>query len=367
MEKISTKIIKDLNSEFIGKWQELWESSKHAHFFNSPSWFLAYCDSYPETSYCIFVLKIEGKIKAIFPLVKSKKFGVKVFCSPGGIFLAKSTLLLTDSSQYVIRNLLNKIADFGNLYLAEVNEQIAYSIAVGTNSNFLKVPSSVVYYLSLNPDPLRFLSKKQRSKIVNKFKKNSGYLTFKHYRKNLKNSLEKVFKINANSYKKLVKGYHDPFSDISARMFFLNLTKRAPEGVVISILHFLKTPIVYGVGFLCKNIYFASQTAYLPEFRKLIPGKLELYCLLKRLQKDGVEIFDFGRGECILKREFTNLKVNQYDIYFSKKSVVRMWWIMALFVTNTLKKNRVLYKIFNLARKNLFLLKNTAVVIFSAS
>lgn len=342
MRGLTLQTIEKVDDKFISLWRKLWEESDFSHFFNSPHWFLAYCDAYPDTSYRIFILKIEGEIKAIFPLVQSKKFGVKVFCDPGGIFSAKSSLFLTDNSQYVIRNLFNKISKFGNLFLGEVNEDIANS-NIEQNSNFFKVHSSVVYYLPINPDPLRFLSNKQRNKIVNKFKKNSVYLTFKHYRKNLKNCFDTVFKINAASYKKLVKGYYDPFSDESARMFFLSLAERVPESVTVDILYFLNTPIVYGMGFLHKNTYYASQTAYLAEFRRFIPGKLELYSLLKRLQKDGVEIFDFGRGDSILKREFTNLKVNQYDVYSSGKLLVRTWWKLAIFATEFLKDNKIIY------------------------
>jgi hypothetical protein len=74
--------------------------------------------------------------------------------------------------------------------------------------------------------------------------------------------------------------------------------------------------------------------AYLEDYRKLVPGKVLLYFLLPELVERGFTLFDFSRGDSLLKRQFTQQKKIQYDIFISKKVIVNCY-ISCIFFINS--------------------------------
>lgn len=323
MNNIEVKIIKEITPDFIHQWQKLWEDSSYGHFFNSVYCILACLKAFKIKEYWIFTVFKDGKLVVILPLIKTRKFGVKVFSSPGKKYIEKSTLLLTDKDKNLLDHLMTEIAKIGNIYLTEVPEEIADRLSADKQHSLISL-SSINPFITLDENPYRYLTKKQKSKIVNKIKKNIGSLSYGHYRDNLDKHLETVFQIENKSSKKLKR--KDSFSNTEIKDLFKALVNIARQYVVIDILYFNGLPIVSGLGLMFKNKYLAYHTAYVNDFRELIPGKMLTFCMLSRLRNEGVSLFDFSRGHNVFKGEFTNKHLLQYDYYYSINPLVRILW-----------------------------------------
>lgn len=324
MSNLRVEIYKSLSSKLIKDWQRLWDKSEYANFFNSLEWFYTCLDANNISDYEIYTCKQGNEIVALIPVIKSKKFGIKVLQNPGDKFhTEKSAILLNTLDQEVIYFLFEKLLVKGNLYLYEVDEKIV-DILAKKHPNLLASVSSINPYIEIMPDPLRFLKSDKKRKIKSKIKKNLQFLTYKQYRSNLNAHLETIFNIEANSHKKLTN--KTVFHESKARNLYKALVKYCAKFIAIDIVYFKNKPIVYRFGLIYKDQYLDYHTAYLEKYRNLSPGKIIIWHLLQKLFTDGVKIFDFSRGHNRIKQDFAPHHKLQYDIYFSKNAFVRAWW-----------------------------------------
>ncbi len=323
MNKLETKIITKIDKEFLLAWYKLWRESNYAHFFNTPEWFIACLETEKISDYKIFACYKGGNLCALYPVAVSLKFGVKVLSSPTKKFSEKSTLLVKDYDPKVVWAIFDAITKNANVYLHELEDKVV-SLLLEENPKILASVSSINPYINVKTDSFRFLSKKQKSKVVNKVKKNLPNLSYVQHRDNLTKYLAVIFDIEAKSYKKLKK--KDIFSDSKARSLYKNIVKYASKYVSIDIVYYNNKPVVYSFGFIYKNTYLAFHTAYLASARHLSPGKILLYFLLNNLRERNFELFDFARGHNILKKEFTPYYHLQYDLYYSRNYLIRAWW-----------------------------------------
>jgi len=65
-------------------------------------------------------------------------------------------------------------------------------------------------------------------------------------------------------------------------------------------------------------------------YRWLQPGKITAFLLLESLQKEGVAVFNFSRGQSAYKRIFTPLTSTQFNVYYSAFLPVRLIWVSSL-------------------------------------
>lgn len=324
MKKLTVKIHKELGDKLKKDWQDLWLRSEKGHFFNSWSWFQACCDTESITDFQIVTCYEGKKLVALVPLVKSRLFGIRVLKNPGNKFFSeKSALLLDKKESQVIPILIKKLSELGNLYLFEL-DQDTVEILAESHPRILASVSAVNSYIRLENDPLRYLSKKQESKIRNKIAENRSDLQYQHHTNDLDKHLETVFEIENRSYKKMHK--KDIFSKEINRGLFRSIAKHGKGFLAVDLVYYKGEPIVYNLGLNYKDRYLAFQTAYVRRYRKLSPGKILLSFMLRELQKQGKELFDFARGHNRLKQEFTPEFKLQYDIYLSKNKAVMYWF-----------------------------------------
>lgn len=353
MGKFTVKVLKTLDENFLREWEKLWSESLDSHFYNHPRWFLCCLEALGIENFLVFVFEKEKEMVAIFPLVWDAKFGVRVLCSPGENNLDRSTLITKSFYPSLIREVFSQASKYGNLYFAEVSQKIIETLPEG---NSIKIRASISPFLFLERDPLRFLSKKERNQIVNRYKRNKNHLVFKHHTENIDVHLQEVREVDSESSKKL-KGLKT-FSDSEKKKLLIKvLAKRFLGSVSVDILYFNKKPIVYNVGYVSKRVFYLNDTGFIKEYSSLSPGKILLYLLLVTLKKEGFEVFDFTRGDSILKREFTRDKLTQYDFYYSESFLIKIWWKVAIFGVSFLKGNPYLYQTFCTLRKNIFFLK----------
>ncbi len=350
MSARSITIHTSLDEELLHEWQQLWNESHFATFHNSPTWFMACKQGLHLKDYFFLVVKTDGRLEAIFPLIVERRFGISAICCPGERFVDKSTLLLKDNDPKLITAIINHLTGMSNLYLEEFSKEMA-ELILRNNKQVRKQEASINPYLPLESNPLRFMTNKMRNKIQNKIKRYQKSLTFQNY---LGNSLglEKAFEIDARSTKRQ-KGTSD-LAGKEQKEFIHALLSVAGKNLTVDILSYEGVPVVYAIGLTYKKTYHAFQTAFDGNYAFLSPGKMLSFYIYDHLREKGYELFDYSRGVTVLKKEFTPLFAVQYDILFSKNMLVFYWWRLCNYLYNAILGNKKLYGMYLFFKKLIF-------------
>lgn len=338
MSDIKFEILKKLDNSFVEKWQSVWDNQSGAHFFNSPDWFMVCLQSFGIKNYSVFVGYRNEQIKVILPMVEVKKFGIKFLASPGGKYLDKNSLLLADNNKQALWKIIEKTSKYANIYLAEVNSDVKEQ----SPKNIFFKEASVNPYISLDENPFRFLPKKQKRDLLRRIRKYKDF-ELKVYGVNLQEHLSTIFNIEKQSYKRK-KGRHI-FDNLTARKLYDQISKNSGKALV-AILHFQDKPISHMFGLVYKNVFMAYHMAYLEEYKKLVPGKILLMFLLIKLKEEGFKMFDFSRGDSLLKQQFSQQKKIQYDIYVIRNRSVRLYINSILLIQESFKNVKKDIKLF---------------------
>jgi CelD/BcsL family acetyltransferase involved in cellulose biosynthesis len=339
------KFTNEVDTSLIDRWKQLWNESEMASFFNSWEWFETCKNTYRNISYEIMTVEEEGKLRVVVPLALNRKWGITTLTIPGEKYADKTPLLLDKFEPQLIREITDKLKEKGNYYLPEVNFD---QMNVMTGEEVKMRETSVNSYIPINPDPFRFLSDKQRSKIFNRVKKNAEHLKLETYIGSPE-ALETAFLIDDRSVKKS-RGMAS-FTDEADKEFFRQLIKNNRDKIVIDILYYDGVPFVYSVGLVKDKIYHAFNTAYDESYYQLLPGKILLHFMLNRLQTEGFETLDFLRGRNTLKMEFTSLTYTQYDVFYSKFGLIRWWWSTAGKIKDGILGNEFAYGAYRQIKK----------------
>jgi CelD/BcsL family acetyltransferase involved in cellulose biosynthesis len=330
MSETTFKTIKKLDNDFIREWHEFWDKQQNAHFFNSPEWFISCLTAFNAKNYFIFVVYQSKKIKLIWPTVKMKKFGISFLGSPGGEYLDKNSLLFDNDDPTIIGALIEKILKDANIYMTEVDEKTKCNIARTSTTKLIR-QSSINPYISLDLEPFRFIKNKQKNEIKNKIKRYQGNLSFKLCEDNLRKHLATIFDIEHASIK--AKNGKNIFSKKIARDLF-NHISNGQNDALIALLFFNNKPIAHMFGLISKRSFIAYHMAYLKDYKNLIPGKILLYFLLPLLKEKDFTLFDFSRGESILKKQFAQQKKTQYEIFISDNTIINFYISCVFFINN---------------------------------
>ncbi len=316
MNNLEVQIIKKIDKDFLKKWYKIWKNAYNRQFYNSPEWFISALKVFEAKDYLVFTVSKDSEVKLILPLIGKKFLGRKIYMSPGEKFLDKTTILLKDKDFDVLKAVFKKLANFGNFYLSEVDDWVKEEFEE-TRIGGKTFISSESFYLPLE-EAFEFLSKKQKSKIKNKYIKNKKRLTFLRLRgEKIINRIDDILKIDYLSSKR--EKSRETFSDKNSIRLLEIISKHSKESKPdLSILYFDRFPVVFSFGVISDGVYHAKYTSFVKKFAFLSPGKLLLYMLLPKLRAEGVKIFDFSRGDSTLKKEFTPYFEKYYDIFYSK-------------------------------------------------
>lgn len=335
--KQKVEVISSVNDTLLDEWDQLWKKTAYGHFFNSPAWFLACHDTNMCQDYKVYVQRKDGNLEAILPLVPQRKYGVTTMMSPGGEFVDKSSLLLAENagSLALLQKQLVREQAFS---LSELSQEQCNLFERGDEIRIKE--ASVNPYILLQQDPFIGVSKKQKSKVKNKIKKHESHLRYTSYKSD-KEALELAFSLEERSYKKM-KG-KATFVSQDNRDFLKHVFERNKKNVIVDVLSYDGIPIICGIGFQYKKTYHAFYTSHDIAYRHLSPGKMLLFFLLQRLQKDGMEVFDFSRGKSTLKSEFTSLTKTQYTLSYATNYMTTLWWQAADKTYDSILENHILY------------------------
>jgi CelD/BcsL family acetyltransferase involved in cellulose biosynthesis len=342
-------IHKKIPKSLIAEWETLWHSSPYSHFYNSPSWFLTYKKIFSPTKYLLITYREKNKLQVVIPLVHEKNAGVSTLQFPGGQFIDKSAMLYASLDKKIFEEIFAELSEKYTCYLHELPEELKNVLTnLQTKANI--TTASINAFIPLQKDPLRFLDKKQRSKIRNRIKKNSNDLEYMCY-KGDKRGLDIAFEIDYRSTKQ--KKGQATFMRNENKQFFLELLDSYKDSFVVDVLSYKGNPFVYGIGLIHNKTYCAISTAYDDAYRHLLPGKSLLYYILNRLQAENFEIFDFLRGLNTLKKEFTPLYSTQYNAFYTKNHLVKYWWKTAPKIREGIVESPLIYNTYCQLKKHM--------------
>jgi len=327
MNGYSVKIFTSLNRRFAREWQHVWESSRLSHAFNSPAWFRVCLATFPSEKPEIYAFYLAGTLSAVAPLVRSRKFGIPVLSTPGGKFADRDSFLFSSASRglasFVIKYLFRR-----NLFLAEIDTGTAVLVKKSFPESLLGA-SSVNPYLPLEGDPLRYMARTDLIRWQNKLKKHSSEITFTLLKnRQAVEALPLLFTVDIGSWKK--RHGRGTLHRTREHLLFTNIFSHCPDMLRVGLLSYQGVPICYGMGLLANREFISYHTSYLAKYRWLQPGKITAFLLLESLQKEGVAVFNFSRGQSAYKRIFTPLTSTQFNVYYSAFLPVRLIWVSSL-------------------------------------
>lgn len=331
------------DEKLLKEWKTLWEESSRAHIYNSPAWFLACLETFKYPEMLVLSCYNESKLVAILPLVKTKKFGLKAYQSPGGNFLDKSTFLSADGFERSLTEIIEHLSSVGSFYLTEVENSLIGALPPSGQLCYV-VESSVCPYLDLDPDPYRYISHDNKRKILRIIKREASGFKYSIKFGDVENQVGIMTKIESESQKRAQ--FKDIFSDGFLMNLYVNINNLIKDSFAVNILFYKDKPICYRYGFVTKNKFGACNTAYVLEYKDLAPGKVLAYFMLQGLLELGIKTVDFSRGSSAFKKEFTPFSYKQYSLFYSRNVMVLSWWKAINTLMSALQSNPQIYDIF---------------------
>ncbi len=320
--KYTIDILSTPNEPLLKEWHQLWEGSGYAHIFNGPEWFLLYKNLYKEKTYKILTIREKGELVGILTLVQEKQAGIKTYKNPGGKYLDRSTLLLKDINDELLKSMLLVLKTLGNIHLPEMPEAFAKKI-IELDKDFSIQTGSINPYLIIDDDPTRHPSSSIKRDIANTIAKHGKKLKFKSFAGD-SDSLKKAIGIDHKSAK--MKQGKATFVNNNERLLFNTLLETYKKDFIVDMIFLDDNPFVYSIGIRYKNTFHGINTSFDEAYKQLQPGKLLFHFIIKNLQKEKVQIYDFSRGTSPLKREFAPLALTQYHLFYSKYTWIPKWW-----------------------------------------
>lgn len=317
------KVYHSLNEELVREWQDLWERSSLAHSFNSPWWHEACVKAFGERKMLVVAAYSEGELVGVLPVVWTRKYGIGTYTSAGRQYLDKSTLLVADKEEGLVKGLLKELAKMGNFYLNEMSEEFA-RVGLKASGRYKVIKSSTGRYLVVEPDPYRYLRSTHKRKYRKIIEQEKGKIRYEMVWGGVERCLETMMEIEFDSPKK--EQGKEVFSDSAHRRLCRELNRLSGGEVLISLLYYENKPVCYRYGLVGKKIYHDWNTAYRSAYRWLTPGGVLTYLMMSDLEREAIKIIDFSRGDSRFKRELTPDRYEQYALLYSANAMVRWWW-----------------------------------------
>ena len=305
----------ELSLQDFQEWKNLWSNSPDATVFNSPAWFKACRQAFPQREQLIVMAKVEDYLEAVFLLEKRGNQWTLM----GRPYLDRASLLFTQSfmAQYGHQFLSILLEKFRILELSEVSKN-QLEILLESSKKILSFFSEV----SLNPiflvnqPSLSGKETREIRRLTRRLNERGNWsIEFKPINNN---SFELMSSIEKMSHKISRKQAILEKEEVKKLLTSLGTLSNS----YIAFLNHNDKPIAHLLGLIEKDSFLAYHMAYNEDWADYAPGKLLIYHILPKLEKDGLLYFDFSRGQSSLKEKFSNIINTQYCLIFFDKSYI---------------------------------------------
>ena len=299
----SIEVKRALTDQDYTEWDELWKKSTNPKVYNSIHWFKS-CSSLFKGKYLVIYIYEDGIIKSIIPI---KTLWNMIYISPGGRYLDKSSNLFSDNSNKTIEYIVRKHFKNKCFIFTEVPE----------NELHFYCDSDYCRTCSVNPfaeidDGLSSISKRTRKKLDKILVEHMDCFSLRVYKDDIKDGIPIMFDIESNSNK--IDKNRALFTDENIRRFFVDIS--AFPGTRLFVLYYKDIPIAHTFDFINGYYLTGCHTAYREDYKTLMPGKMLTYFVMDYCKTNGIEMYDFSRGECDKKAQFSKKKSNNYCLYY---------------------------------------------------
>lgn len=309
------KEIDKLDTKTKEEWKKLWQQNATRNYFNSLWWFQNYISVYQSHQYTILKGYNNNSIQFILPLIKMPFKNLVVI---GGRYLDKVSFLYKGDIREIIKTL--------EKYCIESKKTITL-LECNFNINCIKEQKCITEFasdnpfVSLNQDLDSVIKRKEKRYIENILRKNNN-LSFKIISgKDVQDYIDIIFDIESRSNK--IKKSKALFVDEKVRELFRNISKT--DYSMLCILYYNNIPIAHMIGLIATpSNFMAYHMAFDKEYSHFQPGKLVIYHLLNYLKNKEYNVFDFSRGNSLLKKHFSIENSKNYNVYINPNVFVKI-------------------------------------------
>ncbi|MGE0109669.1 MAG: GNAT family N-acetyltransferase, partial [Bdellovibrionales bacterium] len=254
----------------------------------------------------------EGKLKAVLPLVVSRKKGFRIlFWAAYDAFLSEIALYedendLTTLWQFAAQNIDYDAAEIRYIRQGSVLENAIKTLPHATilEEDFV----TAIQFKGMDSEAwLQSLPKKIRAETRRKIKNlhRAGHVALNVYRKDIpQNLIERMVELKKDWC--IDKGFTTPAFFHPFYIFKLIGSAAIKDEVRFFVLTLDDTPIGFSLGFLCQKTLYTAIVAHDPAYVNLSPGVLALAFPIQWCADQGLYCFSFMEGREGFKKDYGN-------------------------------------------------------------
>lgn len=315
---IKLEIYYEVEPDLKDRWLRLWNENRDAHPFNHPEWFTVASQKHKSSERVVVVASRNGE-DLIF--LCAEAFGRKLALL-GSPYLDKGSILAVP-----------------NMSKSDWKEVIESLLVEHNQITFQETPQSLV-------DSLQVASRK--AWVMSKLSSLSPFFEVEHPHINGKRrheirrytrKLDKEHGPLAIDFKPLTIQLLDVMADIESRSTkpdkgraefakqnYFDLMKgviQRYDGMCwLGLMSLSGNPVAHYAGIVYNNKMLGLHMAFDRRFTRYSPGSVLIFNLLPMLMKQHIDMFEFGRGQSVVKSRFSGEQMERQEtIYFFKKNV----------------------------------------------
>jgi len=300
------------------RWLKLWNENNDAHPFNHPEWFTVAPVQSKDSSRVVVVASNSSQ-SLMFLSAQESGGNLTLLGSP---YLDKAAILADPSMktkdwEEVIEYLLGT---YHQIIFQEIPQFLSNALNTGIERSWvLSKLSSFSPFFEVE-DPL--ISGKRRHEVrryTRKLDREHGPLTFDFVL-----LTDQLLQVMANIEKRSTKPARGraEFKDETYFNFIKDMVNQYEGMCWIGLMYLAGNPVAHYACIVYNHSMLGLHMAFDRRFSRYSPGSVLIYNLLPMLIERDIRVFDFGRGQSVVKSRFSGEQVQlQYTLYFFRKSV----------------------------------------------
>ena len=317
------KAYSEFDNELIAIWKEI-ENNANILFFQRLLYIQNLIKIFDVKNYLIIVIHNNNIPVAILPLELKIIKTIKIlqwlgsnesdYCCP---IILKEDIFIQEEFSNIWKKILKKINNFDIIYLNKQPENI-----LETPNPFVKFLKnsyhSQVFQIQLHENEADYLTTLKNKKFISEFSRTrkklleKNNIKFENLSKNADIFISDIIKkkIYLLKERKISHSLDDNFI-----AFYKNLKMMYPDKLILSTLSINDEVIAANIGIIDnKRFSYLLPVVFSEKFKSFSPGKLLIYELINWSKKNNLKAFDFGIGEELYKKYWSNhsMKIFRY-------------------------------------------------------
>ena len=127
---MTTKIYTKIDKNLVKEWMQLWNKLPNANYINGPQWTISVTETFKYTDIKIVTIYKRGKLSAVAPFIKVKKYGLTFYCLLPEDFVYNEPFLLDKTDSKLASLLVREIEKLGNVFVDNATAGFGQGIAI---------------------------------------------------------------------------------------------------------------------------------------------------------------------------------------------------------------------------------------------